>query len=35
VRKKLLVIGDEKGYRHEAITHAAVTIEQLGRETGL
>lgn len=34
-RKKLLVIGDEKGYRHEAITHAMVTIQRLGRESGL
>ncbi|MEP6918227.1 MAG: ThuA domain-containing protein, partial [Acidobacteriota bacterium] len=34
-RKKLLVIGEEKGYRHEAVSHAMVTIERLGRETGL
>ena len=34
-RKHLLVIGEEKGYRHEAVTHAMVTIERLGRETGL
>ena len=34
-RKKLLVIGEEKGYRHEAVTHAMVTIERLGRDTGL
>src|SRR3989454_12818868 len=34
-RKKLLVIGEEKGYRHEAVTHAMVTIERLGKETGL
>src|SRR5437773_669940 len=33
--KKLLVIGDEKGFRHEAISHAMATIERLGRETGL
>jgi len=33
-RKRLLVIGEEKGYRHEAVTHALVTIERLGRETG-
>ena len=25
-RKKLLVIGEEKGYRHEAVTHAMATI---------
>src|SRR3979409_166834 len=34
-RKKLLVIGDEKGYRHEAIPHAMATIERLGRTSGL
>src|SRR5215470_19359074 len=34
-RKKLLVIGEEKGYRHEAVSHAMVTIEKLGRESGL
>jgi type 1 glutamine amidotransferase len=33
--KRLLVIGEEKGYRHEAVTHAMVTIERLGRDTGL
>jgi hypothetical protein len=32
-RKKLLAIGEEKGYRHEAISHALATIERLGRET--
>lgn len=34
-RKKLLVIGEEKGYRHEAVSHAMSTIERLGRESGL
>jgi len=34
-RKRLLVIGEEKGYRHEAVTQAMVTIERLGKETGL
>jgi type 1 glutamine amidotransferase len=33
-RKKLLVIGEEKGYRHEAVSHAMVTIERLGKESG-
>src|SRR5438552_2700859 len=33
-RKRLLVIGEEKGFRHEAIAHAMATIERLGRETG-
>ena len=34
-RKQLLVIGEEKGYRHESISHALATIERLGRETDL
>jgi type 1 glutamine amidotransferase len=34
-RKTLLVIGEEKGYRHEAISHAMATIERLGKESGL
>lgn len=34
-RKRLLAIGEEKGYRHEAVSHALATIERLGRETGL
>jgi len=34
-KKKLLVIGEEKGYRHEAISHAMATIERLGTQTGL
>jgi type 1 glutamine amidotransferase len=34
-RKKLLVIGEEKGYRHEAVSHAMATIERLGKQTGL
>jgi len=34
-RKQLLVIGEEKGYRHAAVTRAMVTIERLGRDTGL
>src|SRR5438270_12492990 len=33
-RKKLLAIGEEKGYRHESMSHALATIERLGRETG-
>jgi type 1 glutamine amidotransferase len=33
-RKRLLVIGEEKGYRHEAVPHAMATIERLGRESG-
>ena len=34
-RKQLLVIGDEKGYRHASISHAMATIERMGRESGL
>jgi hypothetical protein len=34
-KKKLLVIGEEKGYRHESVSHAMATIERLGCETGL
>lgn len=34
-RKQLLAIGEEKGYRHEAVSHALSTIERLGRENGL
>ena len=34
-QKKLLAIGEEKGYRHEAVSHALATIERLGRETGI
>jgi uncharacterized protein len=33
-KKHLLVIGEEKGYRHESVSHALATIERLGRETG-
>jgi len=34
-KKQILVIGEEKGYRHEAVSHAMATIERLGTETGL
>jgi hypothetical protein len=33
--KRLLIIGEEKGYRHESVSHAVATIERLGRESGL
>src|SRR5947207_11795038 len=33
--KKLLIIGEEKGYRHEAVSHAMATLERLGRQTGI
>jgi hypothetical protein len=29
------MLGEEKGYRHEVVTQAMVTIARLGRETGL
>lgn len=34
-RKRLLVIGEQKGYRHEAVSHALSTIERLGDDSGL
>jgi len=34
-KKHLLVLGEEKGYRHEAVSHALATIEHLGEKTGL
>ena len=35
VKKHLLVLGEEKGYRHEAVSHAMAVIEHLGEQTGL
>jgi len=35
LKKHLLVLGEEKGYRHESVSHAMATIERLGEETGL
>jgi type 1 glutamine amidotransferase len=35
VKKHLLFIGEEKGYRHEAVSHAMATVERLGKESGL
>ena len=34
-KKHLLVVGEERGYRHEAVSHAMATIEQMGTATGL
>ena|SRR5581483_5455381 len=34
-RKKLLAIGEVKGFQHDSVSHALATIERLGRETGL
>lgn len=33
--KRILFLGEEKGYRHEAVSHAMAVVEQMGRETGL
>src|SRR5215831_18443104 len=34
-RKQLLVLGEERGYRHESVSHAMATIERLGEISGL
>lgn len=34
-KKHLLVIGEEKGCRHESVSHAMTTIERLGKQSGL
>jgi uncharacterized protein len=34
-KKRLLVVGQSKGYQHESISTAMVTLYNLGRETGL
>jgi uncharacterized protein len=34
-KKHLLVLGEEKGYRHDSVSHAMATIERLGEATGL
>ena len=34
-KKHLLVLGEEKGYRHESVSHAMAVIERLGEQTGL
>ena len=33
-RKKLLAIGEVKGFQHDSVSHALATIERLGRESG-
>jgi uncharacterized protein len=33
--KKLLAIGEVKGFQHDSVSHAFATIERLGRESGL
>jgi type 1 glutamine amidotransferase len=34
-KKKLLAIGEVKGFQHDSVSHALATIERLGRETGI
>jgi type 1 glutamine amidotransferase len=34
-RKKLLFIGEVKGFEHDSVSHAMATIEKLGQQTGL
>jgi len=34
-KKHLLVLGEQRGYRHESVSHAMATIERLGNQTGL
>lgn len=34
-RKKVLAIGEVKGFQHDATSHALATIEHMGHETGL
>jgi type 1 glutamine amidotransferase len=34
-KKKLLAIGEVKGYQHDSVSHALATIERVGRESGL
>lgn len=33
-KKRLLAIGEVKGYQHDSVSHALATIEHLGRESG-
>ncbi len=34
-RKKILAIGEVKGYQHDSVSHALSTLEQIGHQTGL
>lgn len=34
-RKKVLAIGQVKGFQHDSVSHALATLEQLGQESGL
>ena len=34
-KKKLLFIGEVKGFQHDSVSHAMATIEKLGQQTGI
>ena len=34
-KKKVLAIGEVKGFQHDSVSHALATIEQLGRQSGI
>ena len=34
-RKKILAIGEVKGYQHDSVSHALASFERWGKETGL
>ena len=34
-RKKLLAIGEVKGFQHDSVSHALATIERMGQESGI
>src|SRR5881392_311364 len=34
-KKRLLAIGEVKGFQHDSVSHALATIERLGKESGL
>src|SRR6202050_4950764 len=34
-KKKLLFIGEVKGFEHDSVSHAMATIERLGQQSGL
>ena len=34
-KKKLLAIGEVKGFEHDSVSHGLATLEKLGRQTGL
>lgn len=34
-KKKLLAIGEVKGFQHDSVSHALATIERMGRESGV